>query len=100
MIGNIITGIVCGCPTHLQIALGIALGRKIMIEDFYDLGVTCTYNEVRLFKGSAAAATSIDPSPIGSANDGLIQAIADNFDAEVVSLNRLTSTHSLALVSY
>jgi hypothetical protein len=61
------------------------------------LGVTCTYDGVRLFKGSAAA-TSIDPSPIASANDGLIQAIADNFDAEVASPNGLTSTHSLALL--
>jgi hypothetical protein len=54
--------------------------------------------QVRLFKGSATAATSIDPSPIGSANDGLIQAIADNFDAEVASPKGLTSTHSLALL--
>ena len=98
MIGNIVTSIMCGCPTPLQIALGIALSRKTLIEDFCDLGVACTYDEVRLFKGSAAAATSIDPSPIGSADDGLIQAIADNFDAEVASPNGLTSTHSLALL--
>jgi hypothetical protein len=28
MIGNIITEIVCGCPTPLQIALGVELDRK------------------------------------------------------------------------
>ena len=98
MIGNIVTGIVCGCPTPLQIGLGVSLNCKKLIEEFSDLGVACTYDEVRLFKGSAAAAVSSEPSPIGSAKDGLIQTIADNFDAEIASPNGLTSTHSLALL--
>lgn len=58
--------------------------------------VTCTYDEVRLFKGSAADSGSNDPSPIGSADDGLIQTIADNFDEEIASPNGLTSAHSVA----
>ncbi|KAK3880168.1 hypothetical protein Pcinc_011069 [Petrolisthes cinctipes] len=98
MIGNIVNGIVCGRPTPLQIALGVTLSRKSLIEDFSVLGVTCTYDEVRLFKGSAAASASRDPSPIGSAEDGLIQTIAYNFDAEIASPNGLTSTHPLALL--
>ncbi|KAK4317684.1 hypothetical protein Pmani_008491 [Petrolisthes manimaculis] len=87
MIENIVTGIVCGRPTPLQIPLGVTLSHKSLIEDFSVLGVTCTYDEVHLFKGSAAASASSDPSPNGSADDGLIQTTADNFDEEIASAN-------------
>lgn len=101
LIGNIVTGTLNNTPTALQIALGILLkDSKEIISQLHEFGVTCTYDEVLRFRKSAAAAASQEKalSGIVDKNVGMIQAVADNFDAEISSQNGKISTHSLALL--
>lgn len=102
LIANIVTSNVTNRPTHLQIALGIHVREKSKIETMYDFGVTCSYSEVLRFKASAAVAATQDVQnnlrAITDAKHGLIQAVADNFDANISSQNGLRSTHALALL--
>ena len=62
--------------------------------------VTCSYDEVLCFKSSAAHAAAKNREKIGisSTGGGLIQAVADNFDANISSANGLKSTHALAIL--
>ena len=58
----------------------------------YSYGVCSSYTEYRRFKKSAAKVG------ISNAADGLVQAIADNFDVDTSSQNGRQSTHSLAIL--
>lgn len=63
-------------------------------------GVTCSYDEVLRFKKSAAA-TAVQEhsqSPITDASSGLVQIVANNFDADISSQNGKLSTHSLVIL--
>ncbi|CAB4014506.1 Hypothetical predicted protein [Paramuricea clavata] len=62
--------------------------------------VTCSYDEILRFKKSAALAATKDIklSGINHGGLGLIQAVADNFDADISSQNGNMSTHSLAML--
>ena len=59
-----------------------------------------SYNELRRFRISAAAAVAKDEQ--GSAQfdgkNGLVQVVADNFDTQISSQNGQTSTHGLAMI--
>ena len=102
LIGNIVTNILTNRPTSMQIALGVQLREKSKIESFYYFGVTCSYDEVLRFKASAALDAAHDLSSnsraITESKVGLIQAVADNFDANISSQNGLQSTHALTLL--
>ena len=54
MVGNIVTSMVTNRPTSLQIALGILVRQKLLIEQLYDFGVTSSYDKILRFKASAA----------------------------------------------
>ena len=54
LIGNIITSAVKNRATMLQVALGVAVREKQLIQMFHDFLVTSTYDEVLRFKTSAA----------------------------------------------
>jgi len=56
LIGNIVTNVISGRFTTLQIAVSIVLNRKGLIEQLYDFLVFCSYDEVLWFKPSVAAA--------------------------------------------
>ena len=62
--------------------------------------VCSLYTEYRRFTKSAAKAAVADlkMSGISNAADGLVKAIADNFDADTSSQNGRQSTHSLAVL--
>ena len=63
----------------------------------FDYQVTSSYEEVIRFKISATVACNKERTSIQlNAKDGLIQAVADKFDAEIHSLNDLKQTHGLA----
>jgi len=100
LIGNIVTSILTNRSTPLQIALGVVLNQRSLIEQFYDCRVACSYDEILRFKASAAAAALKNFTIMGMTcpKDGIIQAVADNFDANISSQNGLVSTHSLAIV--
>ena len=83
MIGNIITSFVNNQSTTLHIALSIILGpKKSLVEQFHNFGITCTYNELRRFRISAASKMANAPNGLGNfdCTNGLVQVVADNFD--------------------
>jgi len=100
LIGNIVTNAISGRFTTLQIALGVVLNRKGLIEQFYDFLASCSYDAVLRFKASAAAAVVSNASLRGHvhAEDSLVQLVSDNFDAQISSQNGLLSAHSLAML--
>ena len=101
MIGNIVTSEVTNQTTDLQIALGILLRESKSIPNhMHDYSVKCSYDEVLRFKKSVTVAASIDPKLQGiySVDHGLVQIVADNFDAEISCPNGKVSTHSLAMI--
>eukprot|EP00918_Siedleckia_nematoides_P098040 GHVU01214688.1.p1 GENE.GHVU01214688.1~~GHVU01214688.1.p1 ORF type:complete len:120 (+),score=3.04 GHVU01214688.1:372-731(+) len=71
MICNIVTNFVTNLPTSLQIALGVVVRDKAVIEQLYDLGITCSYNEVLIFKASAAHAAAKSHEQMGLYSSGL-----------------------------
>ena len=72
LIGNIITSVVRSKAIDLQIPLGVLLrDYKAILGYTYDYGITCSYDEIRRFKKSAALAVAADTSVhgISSAED-------------------------------
>ena len=59
LIGNIVTNVVSTQPTSLQIDLGVLISQKILIEELFEYGVCCSYDEYRQFKASAAIAAEM-----------------------------------------
>lgn len=100
LIGNIVTGCVTNKPTTLQIALGVLLREKQLIDDCHAFGICASYDEIFRFKSSAAHASSNKAELRGlfNRNSGLIQAVAYNYDVNVSSPNGLRSTNALALL--
>ena len=83
----------------MLIDLGILVRDKKLIEHLYHYGVVCSYNEVKRF-GSSAALESYKNTNcvIRGYVEGLVQAVADNFDTDISSQNVKMETHSLALL--
>lgn len=100
LIGNIVSSVINNCYTDLQVSLGVVIGKKALIQDLYHFGVSCSYEEVLRFEDSAAAAAVRDTKLMGisAEDDGLIQVVSDNFDANISSQNGLVSTHALAML--
>lgn len=101
LIGSIINGVLQNHPTDIQIDLGVsARHSKTLINRLHDYGVSCTYDEVLRFKTSAAlvAVHDTDLAGLSNAETGLIQVVADTFDADISSQNGKLSTHSLAVL--
>jgi hypothetical protein len=101
LIGNVVTAILKNQTTDLQLALGFLLrDSKAILGYTYDFGITCSYDEVLRFKKSAAVAAQKDQEVLGisDAKKGLVQVVADNFDAEISSPNGKQTTHALAMI--
>ena len=102
LIGNIITSVVCCQPTDIQIALGVLMRRnKSLISEMYKYAVCCSYDEVRLFRYSAAVHVAqnygqIRCTLVGTGN--IVHCVCDNFDCEISSQNCKTSCHCLAMI--
>ena len=99
--GNIITQATSKQRTDLQVALSNFVKRKHLIEELHHFGITSTYDEFLLFKGSAAYAAT-ENSQRGCAttedNQKLVQGFLDNFDANILSQNGLKQTYSMAFI--
>ena len=97
LIGNIVTSVLSNHATRLQLALGVLINRKKMIKHMFDYKVTCSYDALRRYKKSSAVARYTKlrrEERVHVAVSGLIQHIADHFDADP---NRKVSTHLLAM---
>ena len=100
-IGNMLTTAIKRKLTQLQTYLGLLIKEnKRLLQIFSQLGITCTHDEGLRFRKSAATAgvKSAKLSGICDAREGLIQSLADNFDANINSSNGMLSTHSLAIL--
>ena len=96
LIGNIVTSALSSKPTNLQIALGNLLrDHKSIVNKLYRFGVTCPYDEIIQFKKSAALEATKDLKLCGihEGRFGLIQTVADDFDADISSQNGKVTTH-------
>ena len=101
LIANIITSVLSNKPTNRQIALGnLTRDSKSLLNQLYQFRVTCSYDVILRFKRSAALAATRDIklSGINQGSLGLIQTVADNFDADISSQNGKITTHSLAML--
>ena len=77
-------------PTAFQMALGILVIEKTLIEYFHDFGVICSYDKVLRFKLSAAITAAKHSALTGICDSviGLIQAVA-GVDGNISSQNGL-----------
>ena len=101
LIGNIITSVVKSFATPLQIALTVLLrDSKEKVKSFHDFGVTCSYDELLIFKKSVAfnANAKMDLNGLKIGENSLIQGLGDNFDQQIFSHNGKLQTHSMALL--
>ena len=100
LIGNIVTSCVTNKATSLQIALGVLLREKQLIEQCYAFGICAFYDKILRFKASAAHASSNQEElrDLFHTKHCLIQTVADNYDANVSSPNSFRSTHAMALL--
>ena len=80
-------------------AVELLVQEKRLIEHLYEYGVTASYDEVRIFKISAAAAsTNKDKSRNLKQNSVLIQGFSDNSDANLWTQNGIKQTYYLATI--
>ena len=99
LISNIVTGVVTSKVSMLQVSLGLLVQKKQLIDRLHEYGVTASYNEIRRFKISVAAASAKQEQSIRLEKEyGLIQGVSDNFDVTLSTQNRLKQTHSLATI--
>ena len=97
--GNIVTSCVTNKATSLQIALGVLLQEKYLIEYCHAFGIFASYDEILRFKASTAHAPSqkVELRGLFDSKCGLVQTVADNFDANLSS-NGIRTTHVVALL--
>ena len=90
LIGNMVTSVICKHAAPLQIVLGVLVHRKKLITHLSDYHVTCSYDELRRYKKLSAVARyqklrTEESEPVTVSV--LVQHIADNFDANLLSPN-------------
>ena len=82
LISNIIAGVVTSKVSMVQDAMGLLVQKKQLIDQLYEYGVTASYDEIRRFKISEAAASSKQEQSIRLEKGyRLIRGVSDNFDA-------------------
>ena len=96
-----ISALVTSHTTDLMIALGIRLNReKSLVDTFYQFVVCCSYDEIKLYRYSAAHTMSkiYNLGLPFNAIDGLIHVSGDNFDSDVRTQNCKKTCHCFAVV--
>ena len=103
IICNINSYLVNSQPTPLQTALGVLLGNhKMLITELQKYNVSCSYDEGRRLKKSAAV-QSTGASVLAGLQDanesGLVQITIDNYDAVISSQNCRLDCHYMAMLA-
>ena len=73
----------------LQVALGLEVQEKRLIEHLCEYRVTASYNEVRRFRISTAFWAVQSPLLKSNSKGGLIRGISDNSDAHLCTQNAI-----------
>ena len=82
--------------TQLQLALGILVHEKNLIEHLHKYGITSTYHDVKRYKISAAVEIDEKGEELQS-SDGIIQVVSDNYlqnGLKVTHSNQTLSSHN------
>ena len=98
LISSIVTSMASSKVSMLHVALGLKVREKKTVEYLQEYGVTSSYDEVRRFKISSAYHASQKNNVMLDSQNGLIQGVSDNVDANLSTQNGLNQTHSLASV--
>ena len=85
MVGNMVPCDVSNNQTLLQIALRVVIREKTNTELLHGLGIMSSIDEVLRVKSSAAhaAARNKETLRISKSDAGLVQVVADSFDANI-----------------
>ena len=73
-------------------------GSRDLIEHLHDYGVCSTYHETRCFKVSAAVNNRKSSAQELRAENGLIQVVSDNFNANINTQNVIRQTNGMATI--
>ena len=98
LMSSMIKTVMTSKVSMLQVALGLEVQEKRLIDHLYEYRVTASYEEVRRFRISAAFLASQSSSLQLKSTGGLIQGSSDNFDAHLCTQNDLQQTRSLASI--
>ena len=98
LISSMIITIARSKVTTLQVALGLLLQEKKLIEHLYEYGVTASYDEVRRFKISAAYSASQEKektldSKRRTHSRGIRQLWCKSFNSKWIEANSFTCNH-------
>ena len=96
MIGNIAASVMTKRFTKLHLAFSVFASDWKLIDHLHEYGITSTYQEFRRFKVSPASSDNNNNDV--RARDGLIQIVADNFDAHIYSQIGLKERHNMATI--
>lgn len=98
-IGSIVSSCLENAPSQLQVAITNLIERKSLIKELSKFKITTTYDEYNRFRSSLAKVCTTDTAMrgIGKGN-GLVQVVADNFDATLCSENGLKQTHAMGMI--
>ena len=103
MIGAIITSVVTNQSTSLQTAIGVLMSdHKSLIRELAKYNITCSYDETRRFRRSAAVQGAKEKLLAGLSDyslGGLVQIIIDNFDTQISSQNCRIQCHCMAMLA-
>ena len=103
LVGNIVTSQVAKRFTQLTLSLAVMVGKKKKVKRLSQFGAVSSYDELVRFRASAAFRASrgndqTNIQPLRHHSTGLVQAVADNFDCNISSMNGQKQTHSMALM--
>ena len=86
--------------TDLLLDLGVMVKDKATVQHLADYCVVASYDELIRFRTCAAAQANEEKSNgvLRHCSTGLVQAVSDNFDCNISSVNGQKQTHSLALI--
>ena len=98
IIGSIVDSTILYIPTMLQIGLGLVPPSRDAIENLHDYGLCSTYQETRRFKFSAAVNNGKSSAQKLRAENGLLQLVSDNFNADINIQNGIKQINGIATI--
>ena len=98
LMSSMIKAVMTSRVSILQVALGLEVQEKRLIEHLYEYRVTASYHEVRRFRICTAFSAGQSPLLKFASKGGLIQGMSNNFNAHLCTQNGLQQTHAWASI--